>query len=67
MLPFTYAIGAMREAVAGVVPELLIKDISMLLIYFVGAVIIGLTLKGPINKSTKKLIDKLKESGLVGH
>ena len=67
LLPFTYAIGAMREAVAGVVPELLIKDISILLIYFAGAIIIGLTLKGPINRSSRKFIEKLKESGLVGH
>lgn len=67
LLPFTYAIGAMRESVAGVAVELLIKDIIILLLYFVGAIIIGLTLKGPINKSTKKLIDKLKESELIGH
>ncbi|MGL5352011.1 MAG: YhgE/Pip family protein [Clostridium sp.] len=66
-LPFTYAIGAMREAVAGVYPELLIKNISILLIYLVGAFILGLTLKGPINKRTKKLTAKLKESGLFGH
>lgn len=67
VLPFTYAIGAMREAVAGVVPELLIKDISILLAYFLGAIIVGLTLKGPINKCSKIFIDKLKESGLIGH
>jgi len=67
LLPFTYAIGAMREAVAGVVPELLIKNISILLIYFAGAIIIGLTLKGPINRISKKFIEKLKDSGLIGH
>ena len=67
LLPFTYAISAMREAVAGVVKENLTRDILMLLSYGVIFIIIGLFLKGPINKASKKFIEKLNESGLIGH
>ncbi|MDB1922894.1 YhgE/Pip domain-containing protein [Clostridium tertium] len=66
-LPFTYSISAMREAVAGIVKSNLTRDITMIVIYGVISIIIGLFLKGPINKISKKFIDKLNESGLVGH
>lgn len=67
LLPFTYSISAMREAVAGVVKSNLTRDIIMLLCYGVIFVLIGLFLKGPINKASKKFIEKLNESGLIGH
>ena len=67
LLPFTYAISAMREAVAGVVKANLTRDIMMLLSYGVIFVLIGLFLKGPINRASKRFIEKLNESGLIGH
>lgn len=67
LLPFTYSISAMREAVAGIVKSNLTRDIIMLLCYGVIFVLIGLFLKGPINKASKKFIEKLNESGLIGH
>lgn len=67
LLPFTYSISAMREAVAGIVKSNLTRDIIMLLCYGVIFVLIGLFLKGPINKASKKFIKKLNESGLIGH
>lgn len=67
LLPFTYAISAMREAVAGVVKANLTRDIMMLLSYGVIFVLIGLFLKGPINRASRKFIEKLNESGLIGH
>ena len=67
LLPFTYSISAMREAVAGVVKSNLIRDLIMVLTYGVLFIIIGLLLKGPVNKFSKKFIDKLNESGLMGH
>ncbi|MGL5380800.1 YhgE/Pip family protein [Clostridium sp.] len=66
-LPFTYAISAMREAVGGVVVENLYRDITTLVIYAVVFIVVGILLKGPINKATKKLKDKLNDSGLIGH
>lgn len=67
MLPFTYAISGMREAIGGVVFTTLIKDISVLLTYFVGFMIIGLTLKRSVNKILNILNHKLGESGIVEH
>lgn len=67
LLPFTYAISAMREAVAGIVKSNLTRDIIMLLSYGVIFVLIGLFLKGPINKASRRFVEKLNESGLIGH
>lgn len=57
----------MRESVAGVVKANLTRDIAMLLSYGVIFILIGLVLKGPINRASKKFIEKLNESGLIGH
>lgn len=67
LLPFTYSISAMREAVAGIVKSNLTRDIIMLLSYGVIFVLIGLFLKGPINKASRRFVEKLNESGLIGH
>lgn len=67
LLPFKYAIGIMRETSAGVVQSLLIKDVKCLMIYFVIAILMGVTLKSFINKHTKKLSAKLAESKIAGH
>lgn len=66
-LPFTYAIGGMREAVAGVVYDTLLKDISILIVYFVAFTIIGVSLKKWTNMLLTKLTHKLAESGVIGH
>lgn len=67
LLPFTYSISAMREAVAGIVKTNLTRDFIMLLSYGIIFILIGLFLKGPVNKVSKKFIEKLNESGLIGH
>lgn len=67
LLPFTYSISAMREAVAGVVKENLIGYLSKLLIFMFVFLLIGVLLKGTINTYLKKFKKKLNESGLIGH
>ena len=67
LLPFKYGIGAMREAVAGILPELLYKDIILLLVYFVIFMGMGIILKAFVNKHAKKFTEKLNESGILGH
>ena len=67
LLPFTYSISAMREAIAGIVKENLIRDLIFIIIYMILFLIIGILLKGPINKFSKRFKDKLYESGLIGH
>ena len=67
LLPFTYAISSMREAVAGVVKENLNRDIIMILSYGIIFILIGVFLKGPINILSKRFIEKLNESGITEH
>lgn len=67
LLPFTYAISAMREAVGGIYMPNLTKDISILAIFIVAFVIFTVFLKKPINKVTEKIQDRFNESDLTGH
>lgn len=64
-LPFTYAVDLMREAVGGIVWGRALRDIGVLVFCGVLAIIFGAFLKEPINKKTKKFLEKSKESGLV--
>lgn len=67
MLPFTYAIGGMRETVGGILRDLLMFNIYKLSIYFVISLVLGLFLKEKVNKIVKKFVIKFKESGLAEH
>ncbi|RDY29425.1 YhgE/Pip domain-containing protein [Romboutsia weinsteinii] len=66
-LPFTYAINALREAVAGVYVPNLQKDIIILLIFLVVSLVVNVFLKGPINRLLAKPKAKYNESDLTGH
>jgi putative membrane protein len=66
-LPFTYAISGMREAVGGVLWNLLYYDAGILLIYFGVSIVVALLLKKKINALNKGFVEKFKHSGLVGH
>lgn len=65
-LPFTYAIGGMREAVGGILPESLIKYTVTLGMYFVFAILFGLLFKEKANKITESFVKQFKDSGLAG-
>ena len=62
LLPFTYAISAMRETIGGIYMPNLTKDISVLAIFILIFVLFTIFLKKPINKITKKVQDKFNES-----
>ncbi|RAP19382.1 hypothetical protein C2W64_03973 [Brevibacillus laterosporus] len=64
-LPFTYAISMMREAVGGILWDVINKDIMMMTAYAGIALVIGLALKKFINRSSAKLVKKAKESQLI--
>lgn len=66
-LPFTYAINGMRQILAGIVYPILIKDIKILSVYAVVSFVLGITLKGPLNKVTDKVMEKLLKSGILRH
>lgn len=67
LLPFTYGISALREAVAGIYRPNLMRDIIVLLIFLVLAVVLNVILKGPINRALSKFTDKMGESRLTEH
>ena len=63
-LPFTYSIGALREAVGGPTWENVYRDGFIMLIYGVIALLLGVILKRWVNGPVEKLQHKFKESGL---
>lgn len=65
LLPFTYAVSGMREAVGGVIEGILLRDIVMLLIYFTLSILLALLLKKKLEKINRNFMRKFKESGLV--
>lgn len=66
-LPFTYATNGMRQILAGIVYPLLIKDIKVLSIYMICSLVLGITLKGPLNKGNDIIMNKLLKSGILRH
>ena len=66
MMPFTYAIGGMREATAGIIPSVLIKDMLMLTIFFVAFLLFGIVFKERINKKNENFAKHFNDSGLTG-
>lgn len=65
-IPFTYAVGGMREAVGGVLWDLLGYNAAILGIYFFIFIIIGIAWKELLSGIITKFVEKFKESGLVG-
>lgn len=65
LLPFTYAISLLREAVGGVLWDLVLKDFAMLTVFIVSTLLLGLLLKEPINKLSAPLKRKAKSGKLI--
>ena len=63
-LPFKYAIGSMREAVAGITPELLTRDIKFLVIFFIIFISLGVLIRALLKNKGDFFEEKFKESGL---
>ena len=63
-LPFTYAIGAMREAISGPVPENLIYDFWHLILFGGFGLLVGIMLKQIVRPLLEKFNKKFRESGL---
>lgn len=64
VLPFTYGVDIMREAVGGIVWQRAIRDASYLLLFSLAFLIFGTFLKEKINRKTKLMLKKSRESGL---
>lgn len=65
ILPFTYAIGGMREAVGGIIWTIFWNNAAILLLYLLVFLIIGIVWKAPLRAQVTKFTEKLKKSGLV--
>ncbi|WCN39188.1 YhgE/Pip domain-containing protein [Aneurinibacillus uraniidurans] len=65
LLPFTYAISLLREAVGGIVSDIVWKDIGYMLLFLAGAFVLGLVLKEPLSKSTQRVAERTKESKII--
>jgi len=64
-LPFTYAISMMREAVGGILWDIVLRDLLVLAAFAGIALLLGLALKKWINRYSTKMLEKAKESGLI--
>ncbi|PGM59239.1 YhgE/Pip domain-containing protein [Bacillus sp. AFS053548] len=64
-LPFTYALSLLREATGGIVWETIYKDLPILVLFVVIAIIVGVVLKATINKRASKIADLSKKSRLI--
>lgn len=64
-LPFTYAISMMREAVGGILWDIVARDLIALALFAGAALLIGLALKKWINRYSTKMLEKAKQSGLI--
>ncbi|MCM3785472.1 YhgE/Pip domain-containing protein [Neobacillus mesonae] len=64
-LPFTYGISLMREAVGGMLPDVVARDIVILLVIAGIFVLLGLLLKKSINRLSAPFVKKAKESRLI--
>lgn len=64
-LPFRYGINALRETVAGMDWQAYLKDICLLLLFIIPALILGLLLRKPCIKIIAFFNKKVEESDLV--
>ncbi|CAH0191033.1 YhgE/Pip domain-containing protein [Peribacillus simplex] len=58
-LPFTYAVGLLRESVGGITWSVAGKDIFILILFLIMTLILGIILKKPLHARTQKMKDKL--------
>ncbi|MEW9702495.1 YhgE/Pip family protein [Paenibacillus sp. SI8] len=64
-VPFTYAVGLMREAVGGMLWEVVLKDIVFLCVFIAICYVVALALKKPLSGYTKRVAEKAKKTKLI--
>lgn len=57
VLPFTYGVDLMREAVGGIIWKRALIDLIALIIFALMTLLIGIFLKGPVQKRMNKVMD----------
>ncbi|MFK2825123.1 YhgE/Pip domain-containing protein [Bacillus sp. B190/17] len=61
-VPFTYAVSLLREAVGGIVSDIVEKDLLALLFFFIITILFALLLKKPLSGITNKLAENAKKT-----
>lgn len=64
-MPFTYAISLLREAVGGMLLEVVVRDLSYLILFGVLALLLALTLKKPLEPYIHKAAEQAEKSKLI--
>lgn len=64
-VPFTYAVGAMREAVGGMLLGVVLEDVICLCMFIIACYVLALALKKPLSGYTKRVAEKAKRTKLI--
>ncbi|MZQ84035.1 ABC transporter permease [Paenibacillus sp. 5J-6] len=64
-VPFTYAVGVLREAVGGMLFWVVLEDVIFLLMFIVVCYLVALALKKPLSGYTKRVAEKAKQTKLI--
>ncbi|MFP3885837.1 YhgE/Pip domain-containing protein [Priestia filamentosa] len=64
-LPFTYAIGLLRETTGGIVRDIMIHDILLLALFLFIAILLAFLLKKPLSGWAVNVAKKAKESKII--
>lgn len=64
ILPFTYGINAMREAIAGFYDMNYVTCLSILGVYLITALLVGLFLRTPMSNVNRMVAKKIEEGGM---
>lgn len=64
-MPFTYAISLLREGVGGLLPEVAVRDALLLALFGAIALLLGLTLRKPLQGFIRRTAAKVEKSKLI--
>lgn len=64
-VPFTYAVGVLREAVGGMLFWVVLEDVIFLCMFIVACYLVALALKKPLSGYTKRVAEKAKQTKLI--
>ena len=64
-MPFTYAISLLREAVGGLLPEVVVRDALLLVLFGLLALVLALTLQKPLQGIIHRAAEQAEESKLI--
>jgi len=64
-MPFSYAVSMLREAVGGMVVEVVMKDVFSLLVFAAASFVLALVLKKPLSKWIQKTAERARSTKII--